>query len=347
MNTPFLCSTNAFDRLHLPWPSRRHSGAERYRRASRDALIGVGLLGGEAKERAMKRFEGIIVLDPYVYPYAIGHRRLLAAGTFSQWLFFLDDQYDDDPRVGRDVCAVRTIMERYLGILRTGDLPARPSPFARFTVHLRECLEALAPEGWMRRFLAHVEQYLFEGSLRATSAWARGQVPLLDDYLHLRMHDSAVFPAIDIIEIAAGLELPHATREHPAVAEMARLTVRHTAYVNDLFSYQKEVLWNDTPCNLVRVMMANKDIGFEEAVHAVVSMVNRDVDRFLEVERAIPSWGPSLDRQVEAYIGGMKAWMVGNVDFSLSSSRYRSEDSPFLELRSAPSLAGGVAVSSG
>ncbi|WP_437672045.1 terpene synthase family protein [Sorangium sp. So ce131] len=126
-----------------------------------------------------------------------------------------------------------------------------------------------------------------------------------------------------------------AARRTSAWRDTARLTVRHTAYVNDLFSYQKEVLWNDAPCNLVRVLMANEGVRFEEAVQAIVSMVNRDVDRLLEIERAIPSWGPALDRQAEAYVDGMKAWIVGNVDFSLSSSRYRSSDSPFLELRSA------------
>ena len=332
--------TGVFSRICLPWPSRHHPQAQAYRRAARDALIDVGLISGHAEERATRRFAGVVVLDPYVYPYALDLDRLLAAGTFNQWLFFLDDQYDDDPRVGRDSCAVRSIMERYFQILSTGRLPSTLSPFARFTVHLYRRLEALSPEGWMPRFLAHVEDYLFEGSLRATDQWAHSRVPPLDEYLHLRMYDSGMFPVIDIIEIAAVLRLPDAVREHAAVAEMARLTARHTAYVNDLFSYQKEVLWNGTPCNLVHVVMKSAGMSFEDAVLAVVSLVNRDVDRFLELERSLPAWDPGLDEQLLAYIEGMKAWMVGNVAFSLASSRYRAADSPFMELRGVPPHAG-------
>jgi hypothetical protein len=89
------------------------------------------------------------------------------------------------------------------------------------------------------------------------------------------------------------------------------------------------------PCNLVRVLMA-AGAGFEDAVSASVSRVNAHVARFLELERALPSFGPEADADVRAYVAGMTAWMRGNVEFSLASRRYASPDSPFLELRASP-----------
>jgi 5-epi-alpha-selinene synthase len=113
---------------------------------------------------------------------------------------------------------------------------------------------------------------------------------------------------------------------------MKQLTVRHTAYVNDLFSYQKEVLWNGTPCNLVRVLMHNESLSFDEAVGEIVAMVNGHVQRFIELERSLPSFEPTIADEVDAYLTGMRDWMRGNVEFSLASGRYRAPDSPFLEL---------------
>lgn len=324
-------STPVFSRLLLPWPARRNPFARPYARAATDLLCGVGLVTDEPGDRGMARLNGIVVLDPYVYPYA-SIDRLAVAGTFSQWLFFLDDQYDDHPELGRSPLEVRRIMERHFETLATGRLPPSSTPFARFTVYLRRRLEALGPAGWMPRFLRNVEAYLFEGSLRTVEHWAEDRVPATADYLTIRMHDSAVFPAIDMIEVAAGLHLPREVLADPAIAEMRRLTVRHTAYVNDLFSYQKEVLRSGTPCNLVHVLMHNESLSFDEAVREIVAMVNRDAQRFVQLERGLPRFEAAVADEVDAYLAGMKDWMRGNVEFSLESKRYRAPDSPFIEL---------------
>jgi len=331
-------STPVFSKLLLPWPARRNPFARPYARAAADLLVGVGLITDDPADRGARRFQGIVVLDPYVYPYATLDR-LLVAGAFSQWLFFLDDQYDDHPELGKNPLAVRQIMERHFETLSAGRLAPSPTPFARFTAYLRRRLEAICPPGWMPRFLRNVHAYLFEGSLRTTEHWAEDRVPSTEDYLGMRMHDSAVFPAIDMIEVAAGIRLPADILEHPSIVEMRQLTVRHTAYVNDLFSYQKEVLWSGTPCNLVRVLMHNESLRFEDAVGEVVAMVNRDVRRFRELERGLPSFEPEIADEVDAYLTGMKDWMRGNVEFSLASRRYRAPDSPFAELGDAVAAA--------
>lgn len=335
---PPQMSTPVFSQLLLPWPARSNPFARRYARAATDFLLGVGLITDDPSDRGARRAEGIVVLDPCVYPYA-SLERLLVAGAFSQWLFFLDDQYDDHPELGRSPLEVRQIMDRYFEVLSTGRLPPSPTPFARFTVYLRRRLEASCPAGWMQRFLRNVQAYLFEGSLRTVEHWAQDCVPSTHDYLALRMHDSAVFPAVDMIEIAAGLSLPREVLDHPSIVELRRLTVRHTAYVNDLFSYQKEVLWSGTPCNLVHVLMHNESVRFEEAVCAIVAMVNGDVQRFLELEHGLPRFEPAIADELDAYLTGMKDWMRGNVEFSLASRRYRAPDSPFLELGDAVAAA--------
>lgn len=328
-------STPVFSTLRLPAPTMRHPRAFDYEQGAADILIATGLLTYDPGERATRRFEGSVVLDPYVYPYA-SLERLLCAGAFSQWLFFLDDECDDDPALGRDPDAARAVMERYFEVLRSGTLPTARTAFARFSVYLHRRLAALAPEGWLQRFFASVEDYLFRGSMACYEHWSRDRVPTLAVYEPLRMHDSAVFAAVDMIELAAATSLPPEVLQIPALVEMREITARHVAFVNDLFSYQKEVLHRGSPWNLVHVLSHERGISFEDAVRDAVAIANRDVARFLLLERQIPHLPVILSTHVQRYVAGMKSWMRGNVDYALASRRYRAPDSPFMELRGEP-----------
>lgn len=304
-----------------------------YRDAAARTLLEVGLIRGASGERATRRFESTVLLDTQVYPHALDLERLLAVGMFSQWLFFLDDEYDDHPTMGRDLRAVRQLLTLVFDVLETGVLPAKPTPFLRFTVGVRRRLDALAAPGWTGRFLRHIEDYLFRGSLRAAELWALDRVPTLEEYLHVRMLDSGVFPVLDMSELAGGLCLPDDVREHPSLVEMKDLTVRYIAYVNDLFSYQKEVLQAGTPFNLVSVLMHENASSFEEAVRAATDIIGGAMARFSRLEQSLPRWDESVAPQVKVYIEGMKSWMRGSYDFSLTSARYNAPDSPFPELR--------------
>lgn len=326
-------STNVFSTLLPPWPGAQHRLASTYRRAAAKTLIESGLIHGAPGERATRRFDSTVLLDTQVYPHALDLERLLAVGMFSQWLFFLDDEYDDYPTIGRDPVAVRKLMTLVFDVLDSGLLPSRSTPFLQFTAGVRRRLHSLAPPGWTVRFLGNVKDYLFRGSLRAVEYWAIDRVPPLNEYLRVRMLDSAVFAALDMSEIAGGLRLPDAVRKHPLLMEMKELAVRYIACVNDIFSYQKEVLHAGTSFNLIHVLMHERSSSFEDAVIEAAGIVSDALEAFVTIEQNLPVWDASVAPQVKAYLGGMKAWMRGSFDFSLTSARYNAPDSPFPELR--------------
>ncbi len=316
--------------LRMPWTVLPSTCAQDYQRLAREPLVAAGLLGPGTDDRAERRFAGSIGIDPQVYPYA-SLERLLVVGAFSQWLFFLDDQYDDDPTLGRDVSASRAVMAASFAVL-CGACDVARTPFERYTLHLRGKLRAVASQAWMHRFLGEVEAYLFAGSLVAMDHWSHDRVPSLAEYVPMRMHDSAVFPAFSMIELATGMELVAAQLADPALIAMQAAAVRHIALSNDLFSYQKEVLVSGTSCNLVAVLMGEGPC-FEQAVARAVALLNGEIDDFQAHERRLDTCG--LDAPLRSYVEGMKAWMRGNLDFSMTSRRYTSVDSPFPELRRA------------
>lgn len=330
----------ALSSIHLPWPPQRNPHADHYLETSLGALIRVGLVKDHPADRVRRELEGILERDLQVHPDA-GPERLVAAGTFSQWRFFLGDQHEDAREVGRDPLRVEALMTEAFDVLRAGLILPSPTPFARFTDHLRVKLLSLAPEGWWDRFIEDVEESIFAGSLEAARCRARGATPPLDRLLELRLHDSAVFPAFDIIEIASGLRLTEDVLRHPAVIEMRKLAGRHIAHLSDLISYHKEVPRDRGPCNLVDVLVRDGGMSPCQAVRWIVDTANADVRRFIELEASLPRWRVDASAPAQGYIDGMKHWMTGNLDFNVKSLRCKAPDSPSVEPRAPPTCPSG------
>jgi hypothetical protein len=263
----------------------------------------------------------------------------MACVQWCDWLFFFDDQYDIDRAFTMREAHLDRVAERYLGMLGGAPCPARRSPLALFTRDLSDRLSGLASPAWRARFLGSVRDYLERGVLRTARNFAAGEVPDLACYVRDREFDSAVLTTLDMIEVATGRELPGEVALDPTIQQMRRVCTRVVAFVNDIVSYQKEVLKHENPNNLLHVLMVNEGCTLELALSRTVEIVNASVAQFEELRGEIPVWAPSVMDAVSEYIEGMECWMRGNLDWSLQSARYCSFDSPFAELRSRGSAA--------
>jgi hypothetical protein len=321
--------------FELPWDAQRHAGAAEHARACEERAMLYGLIDGADDDLATRRFRAFVQLDGFVYPYA-SLERLSVVGGFNQWLYFLDDQYDDHPESHGDLESIRSIMQRGLDLLCGAPLQVRPTPFERYSRAYRGELAALMPPGLSERFLKNIKDYLFEGSLLGLGHWLRRETLSVDAYIELRALDSGVYPVIDCVEIAADLRLPPEVRESRELSQMVHAAVRHVALANDVFSFEKETLHNGSTVNLVHVLRLRENRSIESAAQRAADIVNGFARSFLSLERRLPRYEPQLQADVHAYVNGMKTWMRGNVDFSLQSQRFRSSTSPFRELTIAP-----------
>jgi hypothetical protein len=283
----------------------------------------------------LRRFYAFASSATYFYPGA-GLEAMIACSDWCAWLFFLDDSYDENVQASWDHVAARDLMALCLGVLRGADPPVGAPPLARFTREIRRRLLAAAPagEGWLRRFAASAEGYLYKGVLPANANWVQGVVPGVEAYLEQREHDSAVHTCIDLIELAACLYLPDEVHAAQPLPVMRRLCARALAYANDLMSYEKEVLRHGNPNNLVHVLMVRRSLPFELAVHRIVALINDYTSRLVGLEGVLG--GGPLEAAVARYTAGMRQLLRGNYDWSLATARYRSERSPFPELRPLP-----------
>lgn len=319
-------------RMPSPWTYRPSPHARVIEQNTRARVLTVKLL--PRVEARLRRFDAsqFGLLTACVYP--MGDReRLEVCNDWHAWLFLFDDEVDEQ----REVCQQRQALQEYvdacLTVLRGGPLRLRATPLERFTQDLRWRMERLASEQWLERFVSDVEDYLYWGTLQAARHWAEGTVPELESYIEQRAMDSGMFTAEDLVEFAvAGQELPERLFHQPLLQRMRQLCTRVVGLTNDLFSFEKEVLWHNNPNNLVHVLRVTRRLGLEDAIEAAIALINADTDAFVACERQLAEMG-EVDARVLAYVEGLKAWIHGNIHWSLVTGRYSSPTSPFPELR--------------
>jgi hypothetical protein len=259
---------------------------------------------------------------------------LTLCNDFLVYLFYVDDQAEEDERFGKHPESLQCYFERHLHALRQGTESERDDPAGHLLASIRRRLLPRASERWLARFACDVSDYLLRGTLVGARHWTAGTVPSFEAYVEQRAWDSAVQCTQDLLEVAGAGELPAEVCERPEWAELRRRCTNIVAFTNDLVSYPKEVRHHSSPNNLVHVIATHEGRSVDAAIERVIEIVNQEVARFEEVARRLPtSFGAEVDARVGRYLAGQRAWMVGNLLWSLATGRYVDAESPFAELR--------------
>lgn len=78
--------------------------------------------------------------------------------------------------------------------------------------------------------------------------------------------------------------------------------------------------------NMIVIVQHHEGLELQEAVDYVGDLCYGCIDRFEALRRALPSWGPEIDRQLQVYIDGLADWMIGNLVWSFETTRYFGAD---------------------
>jgi hypothetical protein len=316
--------------ISLPFPSRINAHVEVVHEHTLAWSTQFGLV---QKESARRRYlaSRFAWLTARAYP-AVGGEELRLLDGWLTWLFLFDDQFDEC-LVGKEAERVQAILDDHRAILADPTVaPCHQRPAAAALADLCSRTFARASDLWRQRFTGHFARYF------ATYTWsvvntALGRVPALDDYIERRRHSGGMTMAIDLIELAEHIALPAALLASPEFQTLARATNDVVCWSNDLFSLEKELARGDVN-NLVVVLRSDGGLTLQQALDRAGEMLNEAVGEFEQTERALPVFGPKLARAVRVYLCDLKAWMRGNLDWSLSTGRYTQVE------RTAP---GGVA----
>jgi hypothetical protein len=284
------------------------------------------------KEAALLRFEAssFTWLAARAYPTA-ARTELEVINDWLTWLFLFDDQFDEGLIGGRTE-RLEELLGSYVALFTGAEPGPAQSPAAAALIDLCRRTRSQMPDTWWSRFAQHCSQYL------ATYPWsvgntARGVAPALVEYIGRRRHSGGMYQAIDLIEFVLHRELPQELLGGPHFPLLSRLTNDVVCWSNDIFSLEKERARGDVN-NLVLVVARAEGIPLQEAVDQVGAMVSSAVEIFEQVERALPTLPTDLEEAVQLYLGMLRGWMRGNLDWSIDTGRYSQVE------RTAP---GGVA----
>ncbi|WP_305909562.1 hypothetical protein Q9L42_004800 [Methylomarinum sp. Ch1-1] len=250
--------------------------------------------------------------------------RLEIVSDWNTWLFVLDDQCDEWG-LGKDPRQLTVLHNRCLEVL-SGSQPNSQDASLIYAIYdIRKRITPLMPLAWQTRFIKSAAEYFesteWEADNRQHNTW-----PDADSYIRMRPYTGGLLTDIDLVELTESITLPLAVRKHPCIQELIDITNDVVCWSNDIISLHKEKMHHDMH-NLALIFHHHQSIDLQTAIEQVNELIGDKVRRFMELEQSLPCFGEGIDADIAHFVGVMRAWMRGNLDWSFESGRYLQDES--------------------
>jgi hypothetical protein len=276
-------------------------------------------------------------MTPYLHPNTVTAERMTTIGIYNAILFWLNDT------VGREKFAhltdaeqqqARLTVHRLCTLLETRSAAADPSPVEAATAELLALAARQADAGWLARFLESTVDHL-RPAIRDQNARARGDLLAVADYIELRAHVSGMYPAIALCEFGReeylGWEGVRAGGLEVDLRRLQRLTVEIGALMNDVFSFEKECIWDRADFNLIPVCLLNTPgADLSDAVHEAARIVHGRITEFRSIRARIDRKcaelaDPTVAEPVSAHVRDLHGCVQATWVWQLATERYKGE----------------------
>jgi len=255
---------------------------------------------------------------------------LQAIADYSAWFFVWDDRHDRDIVHRRPAAWRRLRFRLHAALDSPRDHLHHEDPLVAGFADSMVRLYSFLPGTWNARFARHFHTVI-EAYDREFRNRTEGIIPSVEEYLALRRLTFAHWIWTDLLEPAAGLELPDAVRKHPAYRRAALLSQEFAAWYNDLCSLPKEIA-GDEVHNLGISLVKHDGLTLEEAVTEVRRRVEESISDFRVAEREALEFadsladgtvsGKELSAAVRACVCNMRNWFSSVYWFHHESGRY-------------------------
>ncbi|MGP4110685.1 terpene synthase family protein [Streptomyces sp. 4N509B] len=309
----------------LPFPTRTNPEADRARGHHLAWVRAHGLVRGEDALRRYGRWR-LTDLAAYTYPAATGAALDLVTDAVCLG-FPLDDQFDGElgrqPERAAALCAALASIPY--------QPPDAPPPLDVPLAHAyhdvwRRSAHGMSP-AWRERAAANLTRF-FRSYVREAANRRHGVRLTEEAYLALRRQAVGTAPCFDLIERAGRFEVPPPAYASREVQTLTRCAGDVVFLCNDVHSVEREEAQGD-PHNLVLIRQRDTGCGRSEATRQVERLVRQRVELFLDVSRRLPRLAAGRWRlaaagreALERYVDGLRAWMVGNQRWGVTTARY-------------------------
>lgn len=193
-------------------------------------------------------------------------------------------------------------------------------PLAHALVDLSTRMSRHASLEWLKGFSDRMEE-LFTAFI-----WERVNAqsdisPDVASYVKMRRITVGLSPLFHIGALAYGEVIPQHYLDHAAIQRLQQAACNCVGWTNDLCTYEKELEQGERH-NLVLVVMRQNSLSAHAAALQAAQMHDEEIAAFLQVELHLPDFGP-YHRAVRRYVGMLRSWMRGHLDWAQETGRYR------------------------
>lgn len=244
---------------------------------------------------------------------------LLTAALWVYWGFAFDDARCDSGPLSSRPAQFNALAGQVQRACETDS--ARPEDrYARALQDIMRRFRSYAPPQQVSRFV-HAHRAWLSGVAWQIGNQALGRMPVLDEFLSMRLLAAGGHPTFALLELATGGEVPGRDLYSPAVQALTEMAIMVASLDNDRHSLHKEMSRGHADQNIYTVLMAERAISLQQAVHEANALRDRILVRFLHLhDRVRPTAGSDL----AVYLQGLRYGVRGNNEWGMRVPRYLS-----------------------
>ncbi|HVI47212.1 MAG TPA: hypothetical protein VM802_20205 [Chitinophaga sp.] len=211
---------------------------------------------------------------------------------------------------------------------------------------MREMSET-APAKWFDAFLK-MYNYHIEVTHLDCNTDSLGYTPSIEEYVEMRGHISGMHHTIQLIEYSDGQFLDWDWMDRAGITQdMKRLqyvTAAIGCLMNDLFSFEKEVIDNSSDSNLLMIIALNdSNLSLKEVIRQSANIVRDLLVEFSELVNQVRTRGyqqlpadSEMVDKLDAHIGGLERCVQASWMWQVFTKRYKRVNSIWKETQLSP-----------
>ncbi|KAH7904615.1 isoprenoid synthase domain-containing protein [Hygrophoropsis aurantiaca] len=142
----------------------------------------------------------------------------------------------------------------------------------------------------------------------------------IEGYLRIRRDNVGSLFSFALLHL--GMDFPDEVFYHPVLVELLRYMSDIVLIDNDMLSYNREQAIGDASYNIITVIMHELHLDLGSAFGWAAKYHAELRERFFNGLGRVPSWGPTIDKQMQEFLDALAIWLRGNICWSFESERY-------------------------
>ncbi|MFD7256899.1 terpene synthase family protein [Streptomyces sp. NPDC059874] len=164
-----------------------------------------------------------------------------------------------------------------------------------------------------------------EGYLRS-QVWERDfrnhrEMPSLATYQAMRRNTSSTVLYLELFTLFFDLNIPVTLLDHPVVRQLQDMQANYTCWVNDIFSFEKE-LKEDGALNLIFLLREARNLSWQQAVDAAAEMVKKEATDYLDLKARLPRLGIPLAGALAELLDQEERWQAHCIVYQQRAPRF-------------------------